>query len=88
MIASAVQAVGLFLVTNIDDIIVLSLFFARGAGQRRTTSKIVAGQYLGFGGILLASLAVTVTRRRVCRRQGGAGPAVAAPVSGRASLGR
>ena len=59
VITSAVQAVGLFLVTNIDDIIVLSLFFARGAGQRRTTSKIVAGQYLGFGGILLASLAVT-----------------------------
>ena len=59
VITSAVQAVGLFLVTNIDDIIVLSLFFARGAGQPRTTSKIVAGQYLGFGGILLASLAVT-----------------------------
>ncbi len=41
--------------TNIDDIIVLSLFFARGAGQRGTTRKIVVGQYLGFGGILVAS---------------------------------
>ncbi|MBJ7357800.1 cadmium resistance transporter [Nocardioides sp.] len=60
MISSALQAVGLFLVTNIDDIIVLSLFFARGAGQRGTTAKIVAGQYLGFGGILLASVAVTL----------------------------
>lgn len=59
MINSALQAIGLFLVTNIDDIIVLSLFFARGAGERGTTTKIVAGQYLGFGGILLASLAVT-----------------------------
>lgn len=59
MISSALQAIGLFLVTNIDDIIVLSLFFARGAGQRGTTARIVAGQYLGFGGILLASLAVT-----------------------------
>lgn len=59
VISSTLQAVGLFLVTNIDDIIVLSLFFARGAGQRGTTTKIVAGQYLGFGGILLASLAVT-----------------------------
>lgn len=59
MIASAAQAIGLFLVTNIDDIIVLSLFFARGAGQRGTTFRIVAGQYLGFVGILLASLAVT-----------------------------
>ena len=60
MISSALQAIGLFLVTNIDDIIVLSLFFARGAGQRGTTAKIVVGQYLGFGGILLASLAVTL----------------------------
>lgn len=60
MISSALQAIGLFLVTNIDDIIVLSLFFARGAGQRGTTAKIVVGQYLGFGGILLAALAVTL----------------------------
>lgn len=59
MITSALQAMGLFLVTNIDDIIVLSLFFARGAGRRGTTTKIVVGQYLGFGGILLASVAVT-----------------------------
>ena len=60
MVPSALQAIGLFLVTNIDDIIVLSLFFARGAGQRGTTAKIVLGQYLGFSGILLASLAVTL----------------------------
>lgn len=59
MITSALQAIGLFLVTNIDDIIVLSLFFARGAGQRGTTTRIIVGQYLGFGGILLASVAVT-----------------------------
>ena len=58
-ISSALQAIGLLFVTNIDDIIVLSLFFARGAGQRRTTTKIIAGQYLGFGAILLASVAVT-----------------------------
>ncbi|KNX35889.1 cadmium resistance transporter [Luteipulveratus halotolerans] len=60
MIASALQAAGLFLVTNIDDIIVLSLFFARGAGRRGTTSRILIGQYLGFGGILLASVAVAL----------------------------
>ncbi|MBS43436.1 MAG: cadmium transporter [Nocardioides sp.] len=59
VITSALQAIGLFLVTNIDDIIVLSLFFARGAGQRGITTRIVVGQYLGFGGILLASVAVT-----------------------------
>ncbi|MCA0331958.1 MAG: cadmium resistance transporter [Actinobacteria bacterium] len=56
---AAVQAVGLFIVTNIDDIIVLSLFFARGAGARGTTAKITAGQYIGFGAILVASILVT-----------------------------
>lgn len=60
LITTGLQAIGLFLVTNIDDIIVLSLFFARGAGQRGTTAKIVVGQYLGFGAILLASVAVTL----------------------------
>ncbi|WP_461021684.1 cadmium resistance transporter [Thalassiella azotivora] len=54
------QAVGLFLVTNIDDIIVLSLFFARGAGVRGTTAKITAGQYLGFGAILTVSVVVSL----------------------------
>ncbi|MCG7432342.1 cadmium transporter, partial [Kocuria indica] len=33
ILSSTLQAIGLFLVTNIDDIIVLSLFFGRGAGQ-------------------------------------------------------
>ncbi|MFC5494625.1 cadmium resistance transporter [Nocardioides caricicola] len=59
VVSSALQAMGLFIVTNVDDIIVLSLFFARGAGQRGTTTKIIVGQYLGFGGILVASVAVT-----------------------------
>jgi len=59
ILTSVLQAMGLFAATNIDDIIVLSLFFARGAGHRGTTTKIIAGQYLGFGGILLASVAVT-----------------------------
>ena len=54
------QAIGLFLVTNIDDIIVLSLFFARGAGLPGTRRKIMAGQYLGFGAILAASVLVSL----------------------------
>ena len=55
------QAVGLFIVTNIDDIIVLSLFYAQGAGLPGTTRKILLGQYLGFGGILLAAAAVALS---------------------------
>ena len=58
VLISAAQAVGLFLVTNIDDIIVLSLFFARGAGTRHLTARITAGQYLGFGAILTVSVLV------------------------------
>ncbi|MEV4158468.1 hypothetical protein AB0J48_36165, partial [Nocardia salmonicida] len=54
MVTSILQAIGLFLVTNIDDIIVLSLFFARGAGTRGNTVAIATGQYLGFGAILAA----------------------------------
>ena len=51
------QAAGLFAVTNIDDIVVLALFFAQAAGHRGGTFRIVAGQYLGFAGILVAALA-------------------------------
>lgn len=60
MILSVLQAIGLFLATNIDDIIVLSLFFARGAGQRGTTTRILAGHYLGFVGILGAAVLVSL----------------------------
>mgnify|MGYP002714454988 CR=1 FL=1 len=59
ILTSVLQAMGLFAATNIDDIIVLSLFFARGAGQRGTTARILAGQYLGFAGILVAAILVT-----------------------------
>lgn len=53
-------AMRVLFVTNIDDIIVLPLFCARGAGQRGTTAKIAAGQYLGFVAILVASVAVAL----------------------------
>ncbi|MEV7005350.1 cadmium resistance transporter [Streptosporangium sp. NPDC051022] len=51
------QAAGLFAVTNVDDILILALFFAQGAGHPGATSRIVAGQYLGFLGILLVAVA-------------------------------
>ncbi|MEW1981835.1 cadmium resistance transporter [Citricoccus sp. NPDC079358] len=60
ILSSVLQAIGLFLVTNIDDIIVLSLFFARGAGQRGTTARILIGQYLGVIGILGAAVLVSL----------------------------
>ena len=41
-----------FAATNVDDAFLLTLFFAR----RISTRRIVAGQYLGFGAIILVSL--------------------------------
>ncbi|MGY4099486.1 cadmium resistance transporter [Nocardia sp. R16R-3T] len=51
------QATGLFSVTNIDDILVLALFFARSAAHRHSTRRIVLGQYLGFAAILAVAVA-------------------------------
>ncbi|MFI0821338.1 cadmium resistance transporter [Streptomyces sp. NPDC021098] len=51
------QATGLFAVTNIDDILVLALFFAQSAGHRGSTRRIVVGQYLGFAAILAVAVA-------------------------------
>ena len=56
ILSSIVQAVGLFIATNIDDIIILSLFFGRGQRQPGTTRRILLGQYLGFIGILGAAV--------------------------------
>jgi cadmium resistance protein CadD (predicted permease) len=41
-----------FAVTNIDDLVLLTLFFA----GRVPMSRVVAGQYLGFSGIVALSL--------------------------------
>lgn len=51
------QACGLFAVTNIDDILILALFFGRGAGRRHTFRSILTGQYLGFAAILVVAVA-------------------------------
>lgn len=51
------QAAGLFAVTNVDDILVLSLFFGRSAGQHGPARRIVAGQYLGFAVLLTITVA-------------------------------
>ena len=60
MVTGLLGAVGLFIATNIDDIIGLSRVFARGAGKTGTTLRILAGQYLGFAGILAATILVTL----------------------------
>jgi cadmium resistance protein CadD (predicted permease) len=46
----------MFAVTNIDDILILAIFFGRAAGHRRSTANVVRGQYLGFAAILTVSI--------------------------------
>jgi len=50
--AALATAIATFAATNIDDLLILTLFFARRIQPRR----IVAGQYLGFSAIVLVSL--------------------------------
>ncbi|WP_018332500.1 cadmium resistance transporter [Actinomycetospora chiangmaiensis] len=50
------RAVVMFVATNVDDLLLLSLFFAR-ARRRGAATRIVVGQYLGFGAILALSVA-------------------------------
>lgn len=51
------QAVGMFAVTNVDDIVVLAVLFGRTAGRRGAAARVLAGQYLGFAAILAVSVA-------------------------------
>lgn len=50
-----VQATGLFAVTNIDDLVILALFFGQTVDHRGVV-RVIAGQYLGFGAIIVASI--------------------------------
>lgn len=50
------QAAGMFAVTNIDDMLVLALFFGQAGSSRAGVTRVVVGQYLGFAAILIASV--------------------------------
>ncbi|MDX8151697.1 cadmium resistance transporter [Patulibacter brassicae] len=52
-------AIGLFAVTNIDDLVILALLFGRAAGDRRAERAILAGQLAGFGAIVVLALVAT-----------------------------
>ena len=55
------RATGMFAVTNVDDLLLLAVYFGRAAGDRRAEARIVLGQYLGFGVILAAAVAGALT---------------------------
>jgi cadmium resistance protein CadD (predicted permease) len=50
-----VEAISLFAVTNVDDLVVLSLFFG-WASTRRDRVQVVLGQYVGFALLLVLSV--------------------------------
>jgi cadmium resistance protein CadD (predicted permease) len=53
------QAIALFAMTNIDDIIVLAVFLGQ-ATSGSGCPRVVLGQYVGFAGILLAAVVGTL----------------------------
>jgi cadmium resistance protein CadD (predicted permease) len=53
VLTTLAASVTTFAATNLDDLFLLTVFFAR----RVATRRIVAGQYLGFAAIVLVSLA-------------------------------
>ncbi|VTR77191.1 cadmium resistance transporter [Cellulomonas hominis] len=56
MLSTIAAAAGLFIATNLDDIVVLTILFAAAArGTRMRSWQIVAGQYLGFIALVAAS---------------------------------
>ena len=55
LLAAAATALLAFAATNIDDIFLLTLFFA-GVNARFNRRHIVAGQYLGFAALVALSL--------------------------------
>lgn len=59
MLTSVLPAIGTFAVTNVDDIVLLALFYSR-ARRPADQRNIVIGQYAGFGAILAISILATV----------------------------
>ena len=64
MLTTIATAIGLFVVTNLDDILVLTLLFAASTRGSLRARSVVAGQYLGFIAIVglsaIAALGLTI----------------------------
>jgi cadmium resistance protein CadD (predicted permease) len=55
LISAIFAGVTAFIATNLDDLVILMLFFAQTNAVFRP-KHIMVGQYLGFGALILASL--------------------------------
>lgn len=59
IISTLVQALVLFVATNIDHLALLALWFVHGQNRPGTTTRICTGQYVGFGAILGVTLVLS-----------------------------
>lgn len=57
--STLVQAVVLFVATNIDHLALLTLWFVHGQNRPGTAARICAGQYVGFGVILAVTIVLS-----------------------------
>ncbi|GBG36337.1 cadmium resistance transporter [Mycobacterium montefiorense] len=54
--ATVGKAAAIFAVTNIDDLVVLAVFFGPASRTRSGVARVIVGQYLGFAAILAVSV--------------------------------
>lgn len=60
ILGTVAGAIGTFAVTNVDDLVMLALFFGQADAHRGTAVRIVAGQYLGFMALLAVSVSTAL----------------------------
>jgi cadmium resistance protein CadD (predicted permease) len=68
LVATIAAAVGVFVGSNIDDLIVLIVLFLGVRTGNPPALRIVAGQYLGFGILVVASIAIALGLTAVPQR--------------------
>jgi cadmium resistance protein CadD (predicted permease) len=59
---TAVAACAAFAATNLDDLLVMALFFAQAELEGRPKWPVVLGQFLGIGTLVAVSLVATLAR--------------------------
>ena len=64
MISLIVTSISLFIATNVDDLLLLIMFFAL-YNLRKTRQQIIVGQYIGMGTLITISIVISYTIGRL-----------------------
>ena len=67
-LAIVATAVGVFIGSNIDDLIVLVVLFLAARSGKLPASRVVAGQYLGYGLLVAGSIVIALGLAAVPQR--------------------